>query len=110
MEQQIANLPPWAMVVFGSVLAIIFGVRYFGLWQGRQASPSATTNTAQVAAVIMDPATLDRATDSVRSHTDAKKRLTDAVIEISRHVDTLGKEVDRIREELRIQREILRDR
>jgi|GEM_PF-1686773 len=110
MEQQLANLPLPAMVTFGAVLAVIFGVRYLGLWQGRQASPSATTNTAQVAAVIVDPTALNRATDAVNAHTDATKRLTDAVIEISRHVDTLGNEVDRIREELRIQREIRRDR
>lgn len=110
MEQQIANLPPLAMVVFGGVLAVIFGVRYLGLWQGRQSSPAATSAAAQVAAVIVDPTALNRATDAVNAHTEATKRLTDAMLEASRHVGTLAIEADRIREELRIQREIRRER
>lgn len=110
MEQQIANLPPLAMVVFGAVLAVIFGVRYLGLWQGKQVAPSATTTTAQVAAVIVDPTALNRATDAINYHTEATKKLAEALLDASRQVGTLAIETDRIREELRIQREIGRGR
>ena len=52
MEQQIANLPPTALITFGAVLAVIFAVRYLGLWQGQKASPANSPASAQVAAVV----------------------------------------------------------
>lgn len=110
MEQQLANLPAPALITFGAVLAVIFAVRYLGLWQGRQSSPAATSTGAQVAAVIVDPTALNKATAALEAHTEATKRLIDIVQEGSRHINTLAIEADRIREELRIQREIRRDR
>lgn len=56
-------------------LAVIVGVRYFGLWQGRQASPSATMNSAQVAAVIVNPTALNKASTAVEGHTEATRAL-----------------------------------
>ncbi|MCJ8519037.1 glycerol dehydrogenase-like iron-containing ADH family enzyme [Pseudorhizobium tarimense] len=108
--EQLANLPPPALITFGAVLAVIFAVRYLGILSGQKATPAASSNAAQVAAVIVDPTALNRATDALQAHTEATKRLTDAVVETGRHMNTLGIEADRIREELRIQREIRRDR
>jgi len=110
MEQQLANLPAPALITFGAVLAVIFAVRYLGLWQGRQASPSATTNAAQVAAVIVDPTALNKASTAVEGHTEATRQLTKVCEQLAEHVKHLHEETDRIREELRIQREIRRDR
>lgn len=110
MEQQLANLPLPAMVTFGAVLAVIFAVRYLGLWQGRQSSPSATSSTAQVAAVIVDPTALNRATAALEAHTAATLKLVDAQSKKASAEEHMADELDRIREELRIQREIRRDR
>lgn len=110
MEQQIANLPPMALITFGAVLAIIFGVRYLGLWQGHKASPVTSPSAAQVAAVVVDPTALNRASLALEAHTSALRELTEEVHDGNRSLKLLAQETDRIREELRIQREIRRDR
>ena len=107
--EQLANLPLPALMTFGAVLGIIFGVRHLGLLQGQRSAPS-TTNAAQVAAVIVDPTALNKASGAVDDHTDATKALTKACENLSEHVRYLTAEMDRVREELRIQREIRRDR
>lgn len=110
MEQQLANLPAPALITFGAVLAIIFAVRYLGLWHGRQTTPAASSAAAQVAAVIVDPAALNKATAAVEAHTVATLRLVDANLRQAAAEEHMAEELDRIREELRIQREIRRDR
>ncbi|WP_411033858.1 hypothetical protein [Shinella sp. BYT-45] len=57
--EKLADLPPAALITFGVTLAIIFAVQRFGLWQGQRAAPAA--DNAQVAAVIVDPSALNRA-------------------------------------------------
>jgi hypothetical protein len=61
MEELIKSLPP--MAVFGVGLAIGIGwlVRSLGLAQGQAAAPTGTSSAAQVAAVIVDPSALNRA-------------------------------------------------
>lgn len=61
MEELIKSLPP--MAVFGVGIAIGIGwlVRSLGLAQGQAASPTSTSSAAQVAAVIVDPSALNRA-------------------------------------------------
>lgn len=108
MENQIANLPPTAMIAFGAVLAVIFGVRYLGLWQGGRAAPSTSQASAQVAAVVVDSTALNKATAAIEAHTEALLKNVDILREVSRDLDHLGTEADRIREELRIQRELRR--
>lgn len=110
MEQQLANLPAPALITFGAVLAIIFAVRYLGLWQGRQTSPAASPASAQVAAVIVDPTALNKATAAVEAHTAVTQRLIEAEDRRARAEEHMAEELDRIREELRIQREVRRDR
>lgn len=110
MEQQLANLPAPALITFGAVLAVIFAVRYLGLWQGRQASPASSSAAAQVAAVIVDPAALNRLTDQASALNEALSRLVEVGEDMSRSQSHMATELDRIREELRIQREISRNR
>lgn len=57
--EKLADLPPAALITFGAVLAVIFAARHLGLWQGQKAAPAA--DNAQVAAVIVDPSALNRA-------------------------------------------------
>ena len=106
MEQQIANLPPMALITFGAVLAVIFAVRYLGLLQGQRAAPAAAA--AQVAAVLVDPTALNRATTALEAHTEALRELSEEVHDGNRTLKLLAQETDRIREELRIQRELRR--
>lgn len=109
MEKLLETLAsqPLALVVFAVVVALIFGVRYLGLWQGQNASPAASAATAQVAAVIVDPTALNHAAGSVdgltvaltaatvslRAHTVAVDRLSDKT-------DQLDGGIDRLRDEL----------
>jgi hypothetical protein len=100
---------PLALVVFGTVLALIVGVRYLGLWQGLNSTPDAKAGEARVAAVIVDPTALLAATASVealvltlkeamavhRSHTAAIDRQSDKIENLTNGVDDLRTEVIR---------------
>jgi len=106
--EQLGNLPMPALVTFGAVLAFIFGVRYFGLWQGQQHAPAASAASAQVAAVIVDSTALNRATAALEAHTAAMNKMIFVGEEMTRQSDHLADELGRIREEMRIQREVRR--
>lgn len=106
MEQQIANLPLPALLAFGATLGAVWGARALGLLQGQRAT--APSQTAQVAAVVVDPTALNRAAAALEEHTDMMRKGVDTLRETNRHLDTLSIEADRIREELRIQRELRR--
>lgn len=67
--EQFDKLPPLAIVVFGITLAIIFAVRYLGLWSGRTTAPENSPAAAQVATVIVDPSALNRATAALEAQT-----------------------------------------
>ncbi|MCM2396171.1 hypothetical protein NBH19_08780 [Rhizobium sp. S95] len=106
--EQVADLPPLAVVVFGATLAIIFAVRFLGLSAGQNAGPAKSAAAAQVAAVIVDPAALNRASAALEAHTSATRELTDVGREIAKIHDRMLIELDRTREELRLQRELRR--
>lgn len=113
--EKLDNLPPLALVVFGATLAVIFAVRYFGLWSGRNAAPETSPAMAQVAAVIVDPTALNRATAAVEAHAIVMRENASAIREgvetmadLVKTMTFMGTEIDRIREEMRIQREISR--
>jgi hypothetical protein len=104
--EKLADLPPTALIALGVTLAFIFVVRHFGLASGEKTGPE---NKAPIAAVIVDPTALNKATAALEEHTTAIKRHTDVVEDVAKHVDFLGNEMSRIREELRIRREIERN-
>lgn len=106
--EQLANLPPLAVITFGVTVAIIFGVRYLGLWQGARSTPAASPAAAQVAAVIVDPTALNAATKALEAHTEAVAEMTETMKDSGRSFSTMAIEMDRIREEMRIAREIAR--
>lgn len=106
--EQLANLPTPALITFGATLAIIFGVRYLGLWQGAKTAPATSPADAQVAAVIVDPTALNNATRALEAHTEAVHEMTETMKDSSRSFSNMAIEMDRIREELRIQREVAR--
>lgn len=106
--EQLRDMPPFAWAVFAFTLAIIFGVRHLGLLQGEKAAPPASPAAAQVAAVIVDPTALNKATAALEAHTVAVHRLIEAGEDMNRMLERTGTEMDRIREELRIQREVAR--
>ncbi|MCW5722850.1 MAG: hypothetical protein KIS86_17090 [Devosia sp.] len=107
---------PLALVPFGAVLALIFGVRHLGLWQGQMAAQKPASG-AQVAAVIVDPTALTAAAGEVAgltvavtaatvaagAHTAATDRLADEVKEGTR-------EMRELRIELRAMTDKMRDR
>lgn len=65
--EKLAELPPAALVTFGAVLALIFGIRFLGLFQGQSSSPEKSAGGAQVAAVIVDSSALNRGTAAVEA-------------------------------------------
>lgn len=106
--EQLANLPTPALITFGATLAIIFGVRYLGLWQGARSAPTTSPAAAQVAAVIVDPTALNNATRALEAHTEAVYEMIETMKDSGRSFSNMAIEMDRIREELRIQREVAR--
>ncbi|NGP18938.1 hypothetical protein [Devosia aurantiaca] len=94
---------PLALVVFAVVLALIFGVRYLGLWQGQNAAPSVKDGQAAVAAVIVDPTALNAAAGEVaglsvtiteamavfRAHTAAVDRQSDKIHDLEGGIEKL---------------------
>lgn len=106
--EKLLELPPLAIISFGAVLALIFGVRYLGLWQGQNAGPGASSGAAQVAAVIVDPTALNAAAAEVSGLSIAVHELVAAVKAAGEHHKRTAEELDAIREELRIQREVSR--
>ncbi|MBP2462066.1 MULTISPECIES: hypothetical protein [unclassified Rhizobium] len=104
--EQLSELPPLAIVVFGATLAVIFGVRYLGLLSGTNKPPEKSPAAAQVAAVIVDPSALNRHTASTEALNMTFVELLAVLKENGRIANLMAIELDRIREELRIQREI----
>lgn len=104
--EKLADLPPTALIALGVTIAFIFAARYFGLASGEKTGPE---NKAPIAAVIVDPTALNKATAAVEEHTAVMKRQTDVIEDAAKHLGHLATEMDRIREELRIRREIERN-
>lgn len=84
---------PLALLAFGAVVALIFGVRHLGLWQGQKAVSAPPESATAVAAVIVDPTALVAATEALERHTKATNRLAD-------NIDDLGRGVTRLTDEL----------
>lgn len=105
--ENLAELPPAALITFGVTLAVIFAVQRFGLWQGQKTSVASKDN-AQVAAVIVDPSALNRLSDQVGKLVEAVASLVEVGEELVKTETHMSVELDRIREEMRIQREISR--
>ena len=92
--EKLLELPPLAIIAFGAVLALIFGVRYLGLWQGQNASPAASAGSAQVAAVIVDPTGLNNATAAVKDLTRALEGTNDQLEDLAKEM-LIQREINR---------------
>jgi hypothetical protein len=107
---QLGNLPPAALIPFGAVLAVIFAVRFLGLWQGEHRPLANSQSATTVAAVIVDPTALNRLSDEAAKLSAALDRLTEIGERKARSEEHMSIELDRLREEMRIQREVGRHR
>lgn len=103
---QLANLPPAALIPFGIVLAIIFAVRFLGLWQGQHAPLAKSQAGTTVAAVIVDPTALNRLSDEAAKLTEAIRRLSEVGEDAEKAYLGAARSIDGLREELYIQREL----
>ena len=115
--EQLGNLPPAALIPFGAVLAVIFAVRFLGLWQGEHRPLAKSQSATTVAAVIVDTTALNRVSDEAAKLsstldrlTDTMDRLTEIGERMARSEEHMSIELDRLREEMRIQREVGRHR
>lgn len=106
--EELANLPPTALVAFGLGLALVFGVRYLGLISGEKSAPGNNAAAAQVAAIIVDPTALNRLTEQAMEMTKALIMLVKVGEDLAENQSHMATELDRVREELRIQRELER--
>lgn len=98
----ITALPPPAAYIFVSMLAIVVGVSWRGILQGRKLDPGKDLQSAQVAAVIVDPTALNNATAALIRHTVVMEKVAEVE-------NRLAEEIDRVREEIRdLAREIAR--
>lgn len=105
---ELDKLPMPALLAFGSVVGLIFAVRYLGLFQGQAASSEKSVTSAQVAAVIVDSSALNKATASVEALNVTLTEMNSIGRDMVRLHHALNEELDRIREEMRIHREVNR--
>lgn len=84
--ENLTDLPPLALIALGVTLALIFGVRFLGLFAGANAGPAAKASGAQVAAVIVDPTALNNATDALRGLSDEIEALRQELRELGREI------------------------
>lgn len=94
MTEALASLPYPALITFGATLAIIFAVKYLGVWK-----PAA--ETPPTAALVVDAG-------AIRAATEAVKDLTGGLGESTKAYEHMARELERLREEVRINREVLR--
>jgi hypothetical protein len=104
--EKLADLPTPALITLGATLAVIFAARYLGLVNGERSGPVNSPAAAQVAAVIVDPAALNRLTDQASKLNETLEEMNEITREKVRVDGLMATELDRIREEMRIQREI----
>lgn len=101
--QDLSDLPPLAIVAFGISLAVLYFVTKGGFSSG-QKSPADNGSKAQVAAVIVDPTALNKATEAVEAMTaemvNGRKSFERGVDTVSRSIDRLAVEVDNLTKEL----------
>lgn len=95
-------------MAFGLGLAVIFRVRHLELLSGARATLSSSSSTAQVAAVIVDPTALNKATARIKALNFPLISINSVAKESVCTSAVLAEEMDRIREELRVHREISR--
>lgn len=110
----LSGLPMWAQIlgyaIFGIGVAAIGLITRFGFRMGRTTPPASSDKAATVAAVIVDPEALNRATDAVLSLNGTIGRLTDLV---GQHVADQREEREEREVEEKAQRraeEIVRER
>lgn len=102
--EKLSELPPLAIIALGVTLAIMWGARQFGLMAGAAASPEKAASAATVAAVIVDPTALNRASSVLQDHTEVARDMIETLADLTRQVSIVAIELNRTREELRLER------
>jgi hypothetical protein len=90
----ITALPAPAAVAFTFVLAVIVGVSWRGILQGRSADPGKDVPAAQVAAVIVDPTALNNVTAAVKDLTRALEGTNDQLEDLAKEM-LIQREINR---------------
>lgn len=102
--QDISNLPPLAIIAFGMSLAILYFVTKGGFSSGQNSTPTSSAATAQVAAVVVDPSALNRATAAIEAQTfeaiNHRKSIERAVDDITECMRELTRGIAQLREEM----------
>ena len=102
--QDISDLPPLAIIAFGISLGILYFVTKGGFSNGQKSGPASDTNKAQVAAVIVDPSALNRATAALEAQTmesiNSRKSFERGIEALCRAVERLCEEVDDLKKEM----------
>ncbi|KQV27616.1 hypothetical protein ASC97_04365 [Rhizobium sp. Root1203] len=92
--ENLADLPPLALITFGATVAIIFAARYLGLISADKSGPT----NATIASVIVDPKALTTATVAVNNLTDVlaegQEKSKDHAHMICRRLETLADEIE----------------
>lgn len=102
--QDISDLPPLAIIAFGISLGILYFVTKGGFSNGQRSGPTSDANKAQVAAVIVDPSALNRATAALEAQTmesiNSRKSFERGIEALCRAVERLCEEVDDLKKEM----------
>lgn len=102
--QEISDLPPLAIIAFGISIGILYFVTRGGFSSGQKSSPVSAASSAQVAAVIVDPSALNRATAAIEAQTmesiNGRKSFERGTESLGRSIDRLCEEVDDLKKEM----------
>ncbi|KQY27164.1 hypothetical protein [Rhizobium sp. Root482] len=102
--QDISDLPPLAIIAFGISLGILYFVTKGGFASGQKVNPASAPSSAQVAAVIVDPTALNKATAALEAQTmeniNGRKSFERGIEALCRSVERLCEEVDDLKKEM----------
>ena len=102
--QDISDLPPLAIIAFGISLGILYFVTKGGFASGQKVNPASAPSSAQVAAVIVDPTALNKATAALEAQTmeniNQRKMLERATDDIIECLRDLTRTIAALREEM----------
>jgi len=102
--QDISDLPPLAIIAFGISLGILYFVTKGGFSSGQRSNPATAPSGAQVAAVIVDPTALNKATAALEAQTmeniNGRKSFERGLESLCRSVERLCDEVDDLKKEI----------
>jgi hypothetical protein len=98
---------PWDKLPLPVVvtLCLIIFIKYSGMWRG-EASGQKPDHHPLLAAAVVDPTALNRATDAISKHTQVSEELVDTGKLLARSIDSFATTIAKVGQESEIERQV----